>query len=368
MNLSINNSHISLCFYKEENLNDFIDLFTDEELCKYMAGGAFELEKDAEKLFYYLQNISFLENSKRKAYGIFIEKKLIGHFETVLENNELEIIYLLKKNFWGKGIMFKIISYFNEQNLEYITARVHPNNTNSTKLLEKFTIAKKTLTYFNEQKVLKYKLSKKMANNFEEHWNKAYLNTEQKKLGWYEENAAPTLKLIEKTNLEKHSRILNVGAGTSKLISSLLEKGYNNIIVNDISKIALNKLKEQVGEINIEYIQDDLTKPTILTNINKVDLWNDRAVLHFFKEKEAIETYFNLLKKLVKVNAYVILSEFALDGAAKCCGLDLKRYSLEMFTEQLGENFEIKEHFYYNFRNPNGDLRKYIYALFKRIN
>ena len=36
-----------------------------------------------------------------------------------------------------------------------------------------------------------------MSYNFQDHWDKAYQRTTVDKLGWFEENATPTLELME---------------------------------------------------------------------------------------------------------------------------------------------------------------------------
>lgn len=154
---------IRLKFYTDSDLEDFVAIFTNEELCRFMAGGAFDKEKDAENLFYFLKEIS-QSDSNKKAFGIFIEEELIGHFETEKKDNKIEIVYLLKKEFWGKGIMFKIISYFNKNFKEEIFARVMPNNLNSLKLLEKIGVSTKKMSSFNGVKVIKYTLAKEMKN------------------------------------------------------------------------------------------------------------------------------------------------------------------------------------------------------------
>lgn len=151
---------IIIKLYTEADKDSFIDLFMNEEICKYMAGGAFDKEKDAEKLFYYLKELSEHENSAKKAYAIFKADEYIGHFETELKNNEIEIVYVLHQAFWGKAIMHKVISFFNEWYRQNLTARVMPSNSNSIKLLEKIGIERKVLTKFNNQKVIKYTLSK----------------------------------------------------------------------------------------------------------------------------------------------------------------------------------------------------------------
>ena len=74
-----------------------------------------------------------------------------------------------------------------------------------------------------------------------------------------------------------------------------------------------------------------------------------------------------MLKKVVAKNGFVIIATFALEGAKKCCGLDVFRYNSEMLQELLGTDFELQQTFDYTFTNPNGDPRPYVYTLFKRI-
>jgi cyclopropane fatty-acyl-phospholipid synthase-like methyltransferase len=201
------------------------------------------------------------------------------------------------------------------------------------------------------------------------HWNSAYGN-EDSQLGWFESDPEQTMRLIEKCNLSKEATILNVGAGTTLLIDALLDKGYSNIIANDLSELALEKLKERILKkysYSLPCITDDLTNPKELTQLQDIDLWIDRAVLHFFLKEKEQDAYFNLIKKIVSKGGYVLIAVFALDGAPKCCGLDLRRYDLNMLQNQLGNEFKLIEAFNYMFINPSGGERPYVYSLFKRL-
>ena len=208
-----------------------------------------------------------------------------------------------------------------------------------------------------------------MDQNKTEHWNKAYIARNIQDLGWYENESTPSLDLIEKCQLEKEDRILNVGVGSSTLVDSLVSEGYKNLIVSDLSDVALNQLKERIGETSaVTYIVDDLTNSKSLQDIQKVNLWYDRAVLHFFTEEKEQDAYFNLLKKLVADKGFVILAEFAFEiGAEKCCNLNVFRYSADMLQEKLGKEFTLLHSFPHNYINPRGESRPYIYTLFQRI-
>jgi len=207
------------------------------------------------------------------------------------------------------------------------------------------------------------------TENLGEYWCGKYTDVDYKTLGWYEEESTPSIALIKDTKVAKNAVIFNVGAGSTTLIDSLLEKGYTNLIANDISSCALNNIKKRIGaaQNKVEFITDDLVNPTQLNNLQQVDVWNDRAVMHFFIDEEDQDNYFKLLNQKVKKNGFVILSEFNLNGATTCSGLPVKRYNTKMLQEKLGKNYTLLKSFNHDYKMPSGEIRKYVYTLFQRI-
>jgi len=211
--------------------------------------------------------------------------------------------------------------------------------------------------------------SEKASYDFEKHWNNAYRKTPIKSLGWYEEDPKPSLDLIDDCNLSENAVIFNAGAGASTLINQLLSKCYSNIIVNDISAAALTELKMNLNiakNSNLQFIVDDLTNPIELINLKNIDLWHDRAVLHFFTTEQQQKVYFDLIRKVLKPNGYVILAEFNLEGAKKCSGLDVVNYNEKMLQESLGNEFSLLKSFNYTYAQPSGNTREFVYTLFQR--
>jgi len=209
-----------------------------------------------------------------------------------------------------------------------------------------------------------------MANSMKKHWNSIYTSREVSQLGWYEETPAPSLTLISRTNIRKEEVILDVGSGATTLIDNLIEQGYRNIVALDISEVALNRLKERIGEEKaslVKWIVDDIAQPAHIDKLEDVSLWHDRAVLHFLLEEKQQQMYLTTLKKTVKRGGNVIIAAFSLKGAKKCSGLDIKNYDQNILSRFLGEEFKLIEHFDYTYRMPSGDLRPYIYTLFKKI-
>jgi len=203
------------------------------------------------------------------------------------------------------------------------------------------------------------------------HWDNVYSKSELSKLGWYEENPKLSLDLIRNCNLPKNAAILDVGSGTSTLIQNLIGESYSNIIATDISEVALDRAKNLLKPNETEsvrWIVDDITNPKNINQLDSIDLWHDRTVLHFLIEEDQQRGYLETLKKLVRKGGFVIIAVFSLEGAKKCSGLDVKNYDHNIIDEYLGEDFKLIKYFPYLYQMPSGDLRPYVYTLFQRIN
>ena len=202
-----------------------------------------------------------------------------------------------------------------------------------------------------------------------EHWNKVYDSKEIDTLGWYEPISGPSIELISKCDIDKNEPILDVGVGASTLIDSLLDRGYTNIIGVDISELALNKLSERLGKErakSVTLIADDVTNPRYLQELSDIAIWHDRALLHFLLEETHRQSYFAILKRIVKKGGFVIIAAFSLTGKKKCSGLDVINYDKNMLSALLGDDFDLIEEFDYTYITPWNEDRLYIYTLFKR--
>ena len=199
-----------------------------------------------------------------------------------------------------------------------------------------------------------------------QHWNTIFSTKADSELGWYERDAAQTLKFLDLIPESRTATIFLPGAGTSVLVDELVSRG-SRLILNDISDEALKKLKKRIGHHpdRVTWLHHDISRP-IPAGLPQVDIWIDRAVLHFLLDDAEIEGYFRNLRSLLRQGGFALLAEFSTTGAPKCAGLDLHRYSVEELTARLGEGFDLIKHEDYTFINPFSDPRPYVYALYKR--
>jgi len=198
-----------------------------------------------------------------------------------------------------------------------------------------------------------------------DHWNEIFQKTEEEKLGWHENDYAQTLKLLDPVCEWKSAKIFVSGVGTSGLVDILSDSGAE-LVLNDISSKAIEiaKCRYRDKKHNIRWLCQDISKALPL-GLDDIDIWIDRAVLHFLINDSAVEAYFRNVHATVKTGGYALFAEFSKTGATKCAGLDVRRYDLDGLKHYLPE-FEVVTSDEYTYINPHGDPRPYLYALFKR--
>lgn len=197
------------------------------------------------------------------------------------------------------------------------------------------------------------------------HWDQIFASTAQDQLGWFEDDLSPTLDRLAILGSLRGKVVFLPGVGTSGLAVELLGMGAE-LVLNDISGEALRRLREELPvDAPVTSLCQDIGDP-LPSELPQVDVWIDRAVLHFLTDEPSIQQYFDSVRVLLKPGGHALFAEFARDGAIKCAGLDVHRYDAAELEERLGPGFTLEGHWSHLYRNPGGHPRPYVYALFSR--
>jgi len=201
--------------------------------------------------------------------------------------------------------------------------------------------------------------------NMKAHWDKIYQTKLPNELSWYQEEPTISLEIIKKLNLPKSARIFDNGGGDSTLIDNLLDLGFQNITVQDISEFALERSKKRLGDkaAKIEWI---VGSEASCNALDKFDLWHDRATFHFLTEDKEIANYIHTLENCIKPDGYLILATFSEEGPDKCSGLPIKKYSEESINNLLKDSFERIKCFKADHHTPFNTTQNFIFCFFKR--
>ena len=112
-----------------------------------------------------------------------------------------------------------------------------------------------------------------MKNTKKSHWETVFTTKSPNEVSWFQENPETSLNIIRSLNLPKTARIIDIGGGDSYLVDFLLQEGFENITVLDISEKAIEKVKSRLGKLaeKVEWIVSDITQFQPLTE--NYDVW-----------------------------------------------------------------------------------------------
>lgn len=176
-----------------------------------------------------------------------------------------------------------------------------------------------------------------MKTERKSHWETIYKSKSPDEVSWTQEIPKASLDFINSFELEKSAKIIDIGGGDSKLVDYLLEEGYENVSVLDISAKALEKAKQRLGDKakRVTWIVSDITDFNPQTTY---DIWHDRASFHFLTTAKEIAGYTSLTKEAV--NGFMIIGTFSKEGPKKCSGLEIKQYDAESMTSLFESDFK----------------------------
>lgn len=175
-----------------------------------------------------------------------------------------------------------------------------------------------------------------------EHWNRVYRTRTPDGVSWYQRRPDVSLELIAASGIAKDAGIIDIGGGASVLVDHLLNLGYSNLAVLDVSGAALDASRSRLGARagGIEWFEADVTA---FEPPHRYALWHDRAAFHFLTSAADRASYTATLRKTLKPGGTVIIATFAPEGPPKCSGLDVVRYGEQAMAAELGAEFALQE-------------------------
>ena len=190
----------------------------------------------------------------------------------------------------------------------------------------------------------------------------------ENEVSWFQPYPKTSVEFLELFNLPLTANIIDVGGGDSHLVDILLEKGYQNIWVLDISANAIERAKERLGiqADKVHWIVSDVIEFDFKDL--RFDLWHDRAAFHFLTTDDKIDRYVSLAKDAISKNGYLVLGTFSEEGPEKCSGLQVKRYSETSMRAKFEGSFVCIKCIHEDHITPFNTSQNFLFCSFKRNN
>lgn len=162
--------------------------------------------------------------------------------------------------------------------------------------------------------------------NPKDHWESIYSKKALSEVSWYQAKPTSSWELMQYLKVSKDSSIVDIGGGDSLFVDFLLDNGFKNITVMDISEKAILRAKERLQgrAASVKWVVSNVLE---FSPSEKYDLWHDRAVLHFLTSEGDVDRYLENVRKSIKPNGKIIVGAFSPNGPDQCSGLEIKKYS-----------------------------------------
>jgi SAM-dependent methyltransferase len=198
-----------------------------------------------------------------------------------------------------------------------------------------------------------------------DHWEGVYRTKGEREVSWFQETPSLSLELMRSVGATRHSAIVDIGGGASRLVDVLVEGGYEALTVLDLSESALAAAKARLGPAaaGVTWIVADVVgwKPR-----QRYGIWHDRAAFHFLTDAADRTAYVACLREALPPGGHAIIATFALDGPERCSGLPVVRYDAASLGTALGAAFSLVETRRHDHHTPMGSTQRFQFSVFRR--
>ncbi len=202
---------------------------------------------------------------------------------------------------------------------------------------------------------------KQLIMSRKSHWDNVYQTKSPQDVGWTQDVPEPSLRMIRMLKLPKSAGIIDIGGGDSRLVEFLLDEGYTDITVLDISGPGIERAKKRLGKRAelVNWIVSDILdfKPE-----RTYELWHDRASFHFLTQDDQVKTYKKLTAQAILSN--LVIGTFSVDGPTMCSGLNIKQYDEDSMSEVFAPAFSLKSSFREDHITPSGNAQNFVFGVF----
>jgi hypothetical protein len=192
------------------------------------------------------------------------------------------------------------------------------------------------------------------------HWDDAYAAGETTR-SWFQQQPVMSLRMFGSAGVSAAASVIDVGGGASPLAGALLNRGFRDITVLDISATGIQHARRRLGTLaeRVEWLVADVRtwQPP-----RRFGVWHDRAVFHFLTAAQDRRQYLHVLGAATEPDAVAVFGCFAPHGPRQCSGLPVARYSPSELADQLGSGwtligYDLEEHV-----TPAGTIQPFTWA------
>ena len=174
-----------------------------------------------------------------------------------------------------------------------------------------------------------------------------------------------SLRMLGSAGISAADALIDVGGGASPLARALLDRGFGDLTVLDISAVGMQHARDRLGSRanQVHWLTADVLSwhPRC-----RYQAWHDRAVYHFLTTDEHRQQYLHTLDTATDMGAIAVFGCFAPDGPQHCSGLPAARYSPAQLARQVGAKWLLISQDREEHITPAGTIQPFTWIALRR--
>jgi hypothetical protein len=202
------------------------------------------------------------------------------------------------------------------------------------------------------------------ADSTTSHWDDTYAAGEITR-SWYQQHPGMSLRMLDAAGIRADASVIDVGGGASPLAGALLERGFRDVTVLDISAAGMAYARQHLGARagQVQWLVADVRT---WAPGRRYRVWHDRAVFHFLIIAEERRQYLDVLESATEPGALAVFGCFAPDGPRQCSGLPVARYAAHDLAGELGRRWTLISQDREEHHTPAGAIQPFTWAALRR--
>lgn len=198
------------------------------------------------------------------------------------------------------------------------------------------------------------------------HWEHIYQTKELNEVSWFQPTPKTSLDFFKQLKVPISAKIIDMGGGDSFLVDHLLDLGYLDITVLDISAAAIERVKLRLG-VKAEKVKWIVADAAHFIPNEKYDFWHDRAAFHFLTDEKDIKNYIETARQNINPAGILVVGTFSEQGPKKCSGIDIQQYSVSSLTEVFSRFFKKLDCITIDHQTPFDTIQNFVFCSFNRL-
>lgn len=219
-----------------------------------------------------------------------------------------------------------------------------------------------------------------MSTSAAEHWDTIYGTKSTDEVSWFQRQPTTSLRLLTSAS-SPLGAVIDVGAGASTLVDTLLDEGWSDVTALDVSAKALALVHDRISDRISDRVGDQRhglprewpgSASFVVANVlswqpeRTYDTWHDRAVFHFLVRPEQRDQYVATASRAVRSGGVVALGTFAADGPTQCSGLSTARYDADGLAAVFEPGFSLEHSEREEHVTPGGAVQPFTWVVLRR--